>query len=34
VKKGFFSDPKFQGLAFLALGLGCFLLAGLLVLLR
>jgi competence protein ComEA len=31
VKKGFFSDPKFQGLAFLALGLGCFLLAGLLV---
>lgn len=31
MKKGFFSDPKFQGLAFLALGLGCFLLAGLLV---
>jgi len=31
VKKGFFSEPKFQGLAFLALGLGCFLLAGLLV---
>jgi competence protein ComEA len=31
VKRNFFSDPKYQGLAFFALGVGCFLLAGLLV---
>lgn len=31
MRKGFFSDPKYQGLAFFALGIGCFALAGLLV---
>ncbi len=31
MKRGFFSDPKYQGIAFFGLGLGCFILAGLLV---
>lgn len=31
MKKVFFSDPKYQGLAFFALGIGCFVLAGILV---
>jgi len=31
VRKVFFSDPKYQGLAFFALGIGCFALAGILV---
>ncbi|MBL3540361.1 ComEA family DNA-binding protein [Aminivibrio sp.] len=31
MKKGIFSDPKYQGLAFFALGIGCFVLAGIVV---
>jgi competence protein ComEA len=31
VRQGFFSDPKYRGIAFFGLGLGCFLLAGLMI---